>query len=218
MARRCREIVTRQAERATSSPLELHEQEKENLAMSVEKELAELKATVGYLKDRQDILDCVQRESRARDRQDNEQIAGCWWGEGVDEHGPDITGMPDYPVKASLVHAANFNMTSHNITNHICEIKGNTAYCESYVIGGLYWLDGKTTTIAFGRYLDQLEKRNGEWRMLTRRCTIEASGTTDGSWVHSQAVKGFLKALWSKKDPSYERPFVAKPRSEGVRW
>lgn len=186
--------------------------------MTVEQELAELRAAVGLLKDRQDIRDCIQRESRARDRQDNEQIAGCWWEEGVDEHGPSVTFAPDYPEKASNEHAAFFNMTSHNITNHICELDGDTAYCESYVIGGLFWLDGKTTTIAIGRYLDQLEKRNGEWRILTRRCTIEMSGNTDGTWVHSQAVKGFLKAIWSKEDPSYERPIQWKPKEEGVRW
>lgn len=183
-----------------------------------EQELAALRDTVTYLKDRQDILDCIQRESRARDRQDAGQIAGCWWPDGVDEHGPMINPMPDYPERANAGHRAFFNMTSHNITNHICEIDGQTAYCESYVIGGLFWLDGKMTTIAFGRYLDQLEKRGGEWRMLTRRCTIEMSANADGSWVHSKAVEGFLKPLWSKDDPSYERPIVARPKSEGVRW
>jgi hypothetical protein len=181
-------------------------------------EMEELLNTVRYLKDRQDILDCIQRESRARDRQDAEQIAACWWEDGIDEHGPMTTAMPDYPAKANLGHTTNFNMTSHNITNHLCEIDGTTAHCESYVVGGLYWLDGKTTTIAFGRYLDRLEKRNGEWRMAVRRCTIEMSANTDGTWVHSKNVQGFLKAIWSKEDPSYERPFVAKPRSEGLRW
>jgi hypothetical protein len=181
-------------------------------------EMEELLRTVRYLKDRQDILDCIQRESRGRDRQDTEQIAGCWWEDGVDEHGAIITRMPDYPEKANLGHRSNFHMTSHNITNHLCEIDGDTAYCESYVVGGLFWLDGKTTTIAFGRYLDQLEKRGGEWRMLTRRCTIEMTADADASWVYSENVKGFLKALWGKDDPSYERPIAAKPKEQGVRW
>jgi hypothetical protein len=180
--------------------------------------MEELLRTVRYLKDRQDILDCIQRESRARDRQDSEQIAGCWCDDGVDEHGAFIHKMPDYPEEANKAHRSAFHMTSHNITNHLCEIDGDVAYCESYVIGSLYWLDGKTTTIAFGRYLDQLEKRNGEWRMKTRRCTIESSGTTDGTWVHSAPIKGFLKALWSREDPSYERPIVAKPKDVGIRW
>ncbi len=189
--------------------------------MDIEQELAALRATVQEVKDRQDILACIQRECRARDRQDEAQITACWWEDGVDEHGSVITRVPDYAARANLGHKSSFNMTSHNITNQVCEIDGDTAYVESYVIGGLFWLDGKTTTIAFGRYLDKLEKRpmpggSAEWRMLVRKCTIEMTADTDASWVYSAAVKGFLKARWDGNDPSYERPFVAS--TEGLRW
>ncbi len=186
--------------------------------MTTDATLDEVLRTVRHLKDRQDILDCIQRESRARDRQDAEQIASCWWPEGIDEHGAFIHRMPDYPERANQGHRMNFHMTSHNITNHLCEIDGDTAYCESYVIGGLRWLAKEATSIAFGRYLDQLEKRDGEWRMLTRRCTIEMTADADPSWLHSEAIKGFLKPLWSREDPSYERPIVARPKEEGLRW
>ncbi len=179
-------------------------------------ELAQLRATVQELKDRQDIRDCIQRESRARDRQDSAQITACWWEDGVDEHGPVITRVPDYAARANMGHSMNFHMTAHNITNHICDLDGNFAFCESYVIGGLFWLDGKTTTIVMGRYLDQMEKRGGEWRMLIRKCTIEMSADCDGSWVFSSNVKGFLKARWDGQDPSYDRPFVAS--TDGLRW
>ena len=86
------------------------------------------------------------------------------------------------------------------------------------MIGGLRWLHGKSTSIAFGRYLDQLEKRNGEWRMLVRRCTIEMTADADPFWLQADAIKGFLKPQWSKDDPSYERPIVPKPVGEGLRW
>jgi len=184
--------------------------------MSIEAELSALRAQVQRLQDRQDIFDCIQRESRGRDRQDVAQINGCWWEDGVDEHGAIISNVPDYAERANTGHRAGFNMTSHNITNHLCEIEGDTAYCESYVIGGLFWKDGKKTTLACGRYLDQLERRDGEWRLHTRKCTIEM--TIDGSaeWAYSDPVKGFLKARWDGKDPSYDRPFVAN--AEGERW
>jgi len=186
--------------------------------MSVEQELAELKATVGYIKDRMDILDCIQRESRARDRQDVEQIASCWWEDGVDEHGAVIAYAPEYPERANAGHQGGFLQTSHNITNHICDLDGDTANCESYVVGGLFWKDGKKMSFGIGRYLDRLEKRNGEWRIHTRRCTIEMTGDADASWVYSDAVKGSLKGLWSKEDPSYDKPYVMKTVDEGVRW
>ena len=38
--------------------------------MDIEAELAALRATVQHLKDRQDILDVIVRESRGRDRHD----------------------------------------------------------------------------------------------------------------------------------------------------
>jgi hypothetical protein len=183
-----------------------------------EAEFEKLKRTVQHLQDRQDILDCIVRESRSRDRHDVEMMNSCWWEDGADEHGPVVTRATEYAARANAGHAANFQSTSHNITNHLCEIDGDSACCESYVMGGLFWLDNKTTTIAMGRYLDHLEKRNGEWRLLTRRCTIEMTADTDAKWVHSKFVKGFLKGLWSKDDPSYERPIVARPSSEGVRW
>jgi hypothetical protein len=63
--------------------------------MDIEAELAQLRSTVQQLKDRQDILDCIIRECRGRDRQDIEMTASCYWPDGSDEHGPIITpAMP----------------------------------------------------------------------------------------------------------------------------
>ncbi|MFD1959918.1 nuclear transport factor 2 family protein [Novosphingobium panipatense] len=103
--------------------------------------MTDLEATVAYLKDRQDILDCIVRECRARDRQDTAQIASCWWEDGVDEHGAVVTVAPDYPERANAGHRGAFQATSHNITNHLCEIDGTVANCETYVVGGLFWKD-----------------------------------------------------------------------------
>ena len=49
---------------------------------------AQLRTAVQYLKDRQEILDVIVRESRGRDRHDIELISNCYWPEGADEHGP----------------------------------------------------------------------------------------------------------------------------------
>lgn len=186
--------------------------------MASDADFKQLQEDIRMLKDRQAILDCIQRECRARDRQDTEQIASCWWEDGVDEHGAHMHPAALYPERANAGHRMFFNMTSHNITNHLCELNGDVAYCESYVVGALSRKENGNTTIAFGRYLDQMERRNGEWRIRTRRCTMEMTADADGAWAHSENVKGFLKGLWSRDDPSYERPIVAKPRDQGVRW
>lgn len=184
--------------------------------MSLESELAELKAAVQHLQDRQAILDVIVRESRGRDRHDTELTASCYWPEGADEHGPVPFPATEYPEIANKGHAGAFSVNQHNLANHICEIDGNTAYCETYVVGTLLSLDELTCTVAAGRYMDQLEKRAGEWRILWRRSTVEVAMQGDASWLHTPPVKGFLKGTRDRSDLSYQRPYeVGGP---GARW
>jgi hypothetical protein len=186
------------------------------MGMEMAEEIAQLRATVQALKDRQDILDCIMREARGRDRQDVDIINSCFWEDGADEHGPVITDASHYAERANAGHAAGFSATSHNITNHSCEIDGDVAHCESYVVGGLLSRDQKTCKIAPGRYLDQMERRNGEWRIKWRRTVIDMTVEGDASWLHAPAISGFLKGLWSREDPSYQRPI--EPGPDGARW
>lgn len=179
-------------------------------------DLEDLKATIILLKDRQDILDVIHRESRGRDRQDVELIAACWWPEGTDEHGPVITSAPDYPARANWGHGRFFSATMHNLTTHTCEVDGHTAHSETYVIGTMLSADKQSMKIAPGRYFDRLEKRGNEWRILYRRCTVEMSMDGPSDWVHGPLVKGFLRSVWSKEDKSYQRPIEVG--DDGERW
>ena len=176
----------------------------------------DLAATVRWLKDRQQIYDLIVREARGRDRHDVELTASCYWPDGFDEHGPHITPAPDYPARANAGHAMFFAATSHNITNHSCEIDGDTAHCETYVVGGLLSQDEATCKIAPGRYIDRLERRGGEWRILHRRCIVDMAIEGSAEWLTSPAIAGFLKPRWSREDISYQRPVVVG--TDGKRW
>jgi SnoaL-like domain len=184
--------------------------------MTSETEIEQLRATLRHLKDRQDILDCIVREARGRDRHDAAMTASCYWEDGVDEHGPVINPGPQYGEKANAGHRAFFSGNSHNLANHACEIDGDVAHCETYVVGGLLSLDQTACTIAMGRYIDLLERRNDQWKIKLRRTMIDMVSTGDASWLHSPAVAGFLKGLRSKDDPSYHRPNRLNPADE--RW
>jgi len=184
--------------------------------MDIEEEIKQTRETVQYLKNRQDILDCIVRESRGRDRHDSRMISSCYWEDGVDEHGPAVTPAPEYAEWSNSGHEAGFSATSHNLINHSCEIDGDVAYCETYVLGGLLSLDQKTCKIVPGRYIDQLERRDGEWRIKVRRSVIDMVSEGDASWLRSRALSGFLKGLRSKQDPSYQRPVRLDPDNE--RW
>ncbi|MBC2650425.1 nuclear transport factor 2 family protein [Novosphingobium aerophilum] len=184
-------------------------------------DLASLAATVRDLADRQAILDCIMREARGRDRQDIDLTASCWWPDGIDEHGPIITPAPDYPARANAGHARFFSATMHHITTHTCEIDGDMAHCESYVIGTMLSPDKQSMKVAPGRYFDRLERRPGpggqpEWRLLYRRCTVEMSLDGPADWVNGPMCKGFLRSVWSREDKSYQRPIEVG--SDGERW
>jgi len=180
-------------------------------------ELALLKRNIRMLRDRQDILDCIVREAHGRDRHDVELTCSAYWDDPCDEHGPTITAAPDYPLRANAGHAAFFSATQHKLANHACELDGNVAHCETYVIGTLMTKDGRSCIIAPGRYLDRMERRGDQWRIALRRCTVEMSAEGGTEFVRSAAVKGFLKGVWTKTEPSYQRPL----RLEGAdktRW
>lgn len=179
-------------------------------------ETSELLETVRCLKDRQDILDCLMREVRGRDRHDVELTASCYWPEGFDEHGPHITLAADYPARANAGPAAFFSATSHNITNHTCEIDWGCGALRDLCRRALLSKDRKTCTIALGRYLDRLEKRDGEWRIMHRRCTVDMSIEGSAEWLESDAIKGFLKPVWDQSDISYQRPIEVG--SDGAHW
>ncbi len=184
--------------------------------MTLEEEIRQIRGTLQRLRDRQDILDCITRESRGRDRHDMEMITGCYWEDGADEHGPVITPGPKYGDRANAGHRAGFSANSHNLTNHTCDIDGDVAYCETYVVGGLLSLDQKTCKIALGRYVDRLERRGGEWKIKLRRTVIDMVAEGDASWLQSPAIAGFLKGMRSKEDPSYRRSTRLTPAEE--RW
>ena len=184
--------------------------------MVSDEEFAQLKREVQEMKDRQAILDCIMRHSRGHDRHDSPMMASTYHVDGIDEHGPNVIKGPVYGDWANPTHASFTNAHMHHITTHNCEIDGDIAHAESYVIVCLGMKDDDTTTFACGRYLDRLEKRNGEWRIALRRCVNEVTLTGDGSWINSPGAKGYLKGQWDKRDRSYQRPLQIN--DDDIRW
>ncbi|MDV7354329.1 nuclear transport factor 2 family protein [Rhodococcus oxybenzonivorans] len=181
--------------------------------------ITRLQRDVQYLMDRSEILDCVSKHSRGCDRHDSDLLGSTYHVDGVDEHGTSTNLGPDYARWANAVHAASSRAHTHNVTTHTCEIDGDTAHCESYVLVGLLYQDGTTVQLLNGRYLDRLERREGTWRIAVRRSTVEWTATADASLLQSPffTKQAFVKGTRDKDDLSYQRPlFVDTPAPE--RW
>lgn len=174
-------------------------------------DLQQLAADVAYIKDRMAIEDCIHRHARGHDRFDVEMMTACYHADGVDEHGAAaVYPGPEYGEWANATHARGAQQNLHNITTHTCDINGDTAHAESYVLVALLNPDGITARFINGRYVDRLEKRNGEWRIALRRCTLDLMLQGDASLMQSPYISaaGYIKGLRDKGDVSYLRPLT----------
>lgn len=186
--------------------------------MSEAKSIEQLRRDIQYLMDRTAILDCISSHARGHDRHDVELLTGAYHNDGVDEHGYAINQGPDYAEWANGVHAAGSLLHTHNITTHTCDIDGDTAHCESYVLVILLNNDGETARLISGRYIDRLERRDGAWKIALRRTTVDALLSGDASILQSPLFhdQGYTKGTRDRRDVSYQRPLSLENTPE--RW
>lgn len=156
------------------------------------------------LLDRQAIRDCIYRYARAVDRHDEELIATVFHADAVDNHGAFVGRVPHFIEWVNGLHEARCISHSHNITCHIHEINGDVAHAESYICWVLSLRDGRTVHVGSGRYLDRLERRNGEWRISLRRVVTELRFNADAAAF--EAIERSAHGTWDRNDPSYQRP------------
>jgi hypothetical protein len=187
--------------------------------MSVEQRLEQIERELRYLRDRQEILDCIAANARGCDRHDSHLLASSYHQDGVDEHGFVINPGPNYPDWANAAHNAMSQQSMHNITTHSCDINGDVAHAESYSVGLFLAPDGKTTTLIAGRYADRLERRGGRWAIALRRTTVDILMTGDASFLTSGAFHefGYVKGMRDKRDVTYQRPLTLE-QTPSDRW
>ncbi len=177
----------------------------------IETRLAELEAQVAFLKDRREIEDVVHNLARGTDRFDVEMMTDAFSEDGFDDHGKWArTPAAEFAAWANRTHDGGSILSMHNICTHTCEIDGNTAHAESYVMGAMLDREGETCRLLNGRYLDRLEKRNGKWVIVLRRCTVDVVLRADSSIMQSESFRSFgmIKGTRDKSDPSYARPLT----------
>jgi hypothetical protein len=167
-------------------------------------------ARLDRLLDRQEILDCLTRFSRAMDRFDRKLFMSAFHADAVIAAGEFVGGPDKLYAWASSLHEQGQSSTHHNLLNHTCEISGDVAHTETY-----YLFVGRnrdeTNWIAGGRYIDRLERRDGEWKIALRTNAIEWSGMVPTMPIPFANVPGLhLNGIPSRsaEDPSYRRPLT----------
>lgn len=185
------------------------------------KQLEALAAEVRYLRDRQEILDCLNRYCRGLDRLDPELIASAYHPDAIDNHYTFVGGVQEL-VPYAIEIESRFHATHHAITGHNCEIDGDIAHSESYVYWCLRRKDRDTVTCGGGRYVDRLERRAGQWRIAVRRLFMDYSfEVSAAAWNKDR--HWFIVGSRDRGDASYARPLTvpadiqAELRAEAAR-
>jgi hypothetical protein len=185
--------------------------------MNTEDRFAQIERKLHELTDRQEILDCVIRNSRGNDRFDVELVTSSYHPDAWHELGHSRIPGPEYGHHANKAHGALFEVNLHNITMQSCEIDGDVAHAESYVIGLFTDKGAQMSRMLAGRYIDRLERRNGKWRITLRRATVEIAMEGKAILPNGKTPPGtgYLKGSRDRSDPSYHRPLTS---DGGERW
>jgi hypothetical protein len=134
------------------------------------------------LLDRVAIDAVLTRYARGVDRIDIPLIKSAFWPGAIDEHGT-FNGPADKFADYLNQSLRAFEVSSHVLSNLHVEFDGDKANVESYFTAThvMTPLAGGVRFVLAGRYLDQMEKRGGEWRIMHRRLVRDWADIPEGA-------------------------------------
>jgi hypothetical protein len=155
--------------------------------------------------DRQTITDVLTRYCRGVDRMDIETVRSVFHPDAVTHHPPYADGPVEEFLTSLEVSADQTMRWTHSLTNALVELAGDTAHSEAYFVSlsRSHNGDGLIDYLFCGRYLDRLERRDGQWRIAERtvvRDLIRVDPVADVSEV--EAARGIVGER-SRADPLY---------------
>ena len=163
--------------------------------------------------DKQAIMEVYTRYSRAVDRVDKELLKTVFHPGGYEEHGGIYAGSSEGFVEFIIPVLAEMGNCTHLIGNVFIDLQDDVAFCEAPAICFQRVFDdnGDPYDAWLGvRYLDRMEKRDGEWRVARRKCVYDWNRdvTYQETWFKGLLGKiakdGFILGRTDESDPSYE--------------
>ena len=142
--------------------------------------------------DREAIKECLYRYARGADRLDADMVRSAYWPDVEDTH-LTFKGNCEEFITWSFAAMGTMDQTQHMISNILMTIRGNTADVESYFYGiqVVNTPDGKFDVVASGRYVDTMEKRGDEWRIIKRMVVTDWFRQYPDSADWSNGMMGF---------------------------
>lgn len=138
----------------------------------------EQQASLQELVAREAIEQCLADHSRGIDRTDLDLLKSTYH-EGADVNYGFFNGPATELARILVESQRPMPITQHRPSNIFLHIEGNKAVSESYVLA--YFEseleDGNVQSQVAGRYLDRLECRDGEWKLVHRTYVLDWNST-----------------------------------------
>jgi hypothetical protein len=131
---------------------------------------------VADLLDRDEIRRLQERYFRGTDRHDLELMKDCFWPEAEAEYGLWRGLAIELPAFSSPMLKSLYVNTTHLMAQCQADITGDIASSETYCMACHHLADQgsqATVDIMWCRYIDRLEKREGEWRIAHRLFVVD---------------------------------------------
>jgi hypothetical protein len=157
----------------------------------------------------QEIRDVLIRYTRGIDRMDVELVRSTYHPDAHDDHGAYQGGVEGFLAwfRDALSY---FDATMHFIGNQLVELDpadADVAHAESYCVAyhrrrARAGEPGHDLVTAL-RYVDRMERRDGEWRIADRRCVFDWTRRDPivGEWEQGPEV---LQGRRDRTDPVYD--------------
>lgn len=169
----------------------------------------ELERMVRELADREAIRSCLATYCRAVDRMDRDLLLSVYHVDAIDDHGLWLGNREELADRVFAFQSRHNTATQHYITNHLCELDGDVAHCETYYMLAATNPEGSPLSVSGGRYVDRFERREGRWAIAARMVLPEWRGQPGPSNLTPE-ILAILNAAGEptrdRSDPSYMRP------------
>ncbi|MCK0092504.1 nuclear transport factor 2 family protein [Rhodococcus sp. HNM0563] len=138
-----------------------------------------------------EIRTCIVRLARGEDRRDSKAVSSSFWPDAIVDFGIFAGSFDDY-LAWVIPGSDAVLVTQHLLGQTHIELDGDTARAETHVTA-YHRVDMGTEerdTLLGGRYLDRLEKRDGQWRIAERTMLYDWSRDEGVSADWSRGLMG----------------------------
>jgi ketosteroid isomerase-like protein len=156
------------------------------------------------LLDKQAIKEVLLRYARGVDRCDREALASVFFPDAVVVRGDRETSAVDLPDRFLARAREIYDSCFHQVTNFLITIDGDRARSEAYVVAISTYHEGdREFQRSRGlRWIDQFERRAGEWRIV-HRVAVGDWGRLEENDLAVPYIDELPQGTRSLDDPSY---------------